>query len=360
MQKYSNNLIEMFYNSSYAGAMSGADVIVKNENETNGEVVKTYLVVRDGVLKDCSFQAMGSISLYASLTTMCALSKGRPLSEILNITEKDIINELKQLNKQEYGEVVFALDSFKKSVLTYMKRKNSGTISEKPSQKLRNIAPARNITRFGDGESKISQIESAMQQPEEKDAREVVLETKPVAVVAKQENKDGKTSAKKEVKETNTKIKVNKKPAEGADLKEVKKETSINKNEKKLDALISEVKLETARPQSITAKEQDSELLIIPVGGRKKAKKMEKPNIVIPTKIEVRVVEEENKKSPSKKEKVEKGSKSKLVQKENPYLIKPELKDSADEEVIDEIDSITEQLTNAISQLNFKFDDEEK
>ena len=47
---------------------------------------------------------------------------------------------------------------------------------------------------------------------------------------------------------------------------------------------------------------------------------------------------------------------------ENPYLIQPntDTQEDSNEEVIDEIDSITEQLTNAISQLNFKFDDDDK
>ena len=72
------------------------------------------------------------------------------------------------------------------------------------------------------------------------------------------------------------------------------------------------------------------------------------------------VEEEKNRKSSQKKEKIKEMKSKKIAQKENPYLIKPEEKDSTEEEVIDEIDSITEQLTNAISQLNFKFDDEEK
>ncbi len=370
MQKYSNNLIEIFYNSSYSGAISGADVIVKNDNAESGEVVKTYLVVRDGLLKDCSFQAMGSIALYASLTTMCALSKGKALNEILNISEKDIINEIKQLNKQEYGEVVFALDSFKKAVLTYMKRKNLGTIIERPNQKMKITAPSKNVTRYGEVKSRVSQIESIMQQQEREEVETLpaqgktakvkkVEEKKPVqSPVVKEVVKEIKAQpAKKEVK-TQSEKKVEQKVVEK---KEVKKETAINKNEKKLDALISEVKLEEVKPQKKIEQEQDSELLIVPVGGKKKSKKADKSNIVIPTKIEVRVVEEEKKKkAPQKKEKTEKEPKAKATSKENPYLIKPEPKEVVDEEVIDEIDSITEQLTNAISQLNFKFDDEEK
>ena len=353
MQKYSSNLVELFYNSPYAGAITGADVIVKNQNETNDEMVKIYIVVRDNVLVNSSFQAKGSIVLYASLTTICAMSKGKSLDEILRFSEKDVINELKQLNKQEYSEIVFALESFKKAITTYSKRKAQGTIVERANQKTKNVLPSKNVTRFDNAQVRESEIEIALKNDTNTVEEKKEVKPKQETVVKKEVKKDDapKKEAKQEVKQ---------------------KETVANKNLQKLDKLISEVKLEEPKKKSEPKADntEDSELLIVPVGGKKKSQKKEKSKVVIPTKIEVRVLDDEDKKIKTDKvvKKVTKVTTTKKVvkkaeeniPKENPYLLKQEPMIASDDAVIDEIDSITEQLTNAISQLNFTFDDDDK
>ena len=72
----------------------------------------------------------------------------------------------------------------------------------------------------------------------------------------------------------------------------------------------------------------------------------------VPTKIEVRVVEDEQ---PEVKE--EKIMREQLI---SPLITKEENEsDEKNEDVIDEIDSITAKLTDAITKLNFKFDIDE-
>ncbi len=346
MQKYSKNLVEIFYNTQYAGAITGADVIVKNQDNEGGEIVKIYLVVRNDCLQDCSFQAKGSIVLYASLTTICSLAKGKTLSEILSISEKDVINELKQLNKQEYNEIVFALESFKKAVEIYLKRKKQGTIVEKNNLKSKNLHPSKNVTKYQET-SKTCNIERALAENED------AVQTQEVEVL----------QPKKEVIKKVAKVKSIR--IEEQEEKTVQSST-IDRNMQKLNALINEVKLEQPVDIKKTVEEENSEMMIVPVGGKKKQKKSKKSNVVIPTKIEVRVFEDDDNEKTSKKvTKTTKITTTKTIKtedkKENPYLIQVEPEKSvSDEEVIDEIDSITEQLTNAISQLNFKFDDEEK
>ena len=340
MQKYSNNLIDLFYNSTFAGSISGADVIVKNENAENSESVKIYLVVRNNTVQDCAFQAKGSVVLYASLTMICSLAKDRTLEEVMQISEKAVINELKQVNKQEYGEIVFALESFKKAVTTYIKRKNQGTIIEREVLKPRNLHPSKNVTKFGENKNVVSEIESIM------NGEEVI-----------------------ENKEEDSNEAINEHHAREKEIKKPSKQSEYEKNAIKLDALIEEVKLDAPKKDPCIKQNnsEDPELMIVPVGGKKKTKK------VSPTKIEVRVVEED--KTPAQEKvvktvtrttttikKTTKSIEEKPEKRENPYLIQPntDTQEDSNEEVIDEIDSITEQLTNAISQLNFKFDDDDK
>lgn len=360
MQKYSKNLIELFYNSQFSGAINGADVIVKNQDDENNEIVKIYLVVRNETLKECSFQAKGSIALYASLTTICKIAKDKQLGEILQITEKDVINELKQLNKQEYREVVFALESFKKAVTTYKKRKTQGTIVERENLKARTLYPSKNITRFGEEEKKVSAIESALaEQQTEVENNRVEIEESPKKTVVKEKTRKSLNKSSNAVPNTSSSV-------------QSTEEVKVDKNVKKLEELINEVKLTEAKKDKLQKPEtvEDSELLIVPVGGKKKAKKQEKNNVVIPTKIEVRVVEDETKKpkTTTKKQTKITTTTTKTSKKTDmtvdkvkpvPYLLQPEMQKEVENEVIDEIDSITEQLTNAISQLNFTFEDDD-
>jgi nitrogen fixation NifU-like protein len=241
MQKYSKNLVDLFYNAKFSGAISGADVIVKNQDEESGEIVKVYLVVRNDILYDCSFQAKGSIVLYASLTTICSLSKEKTLSEILSINERDVINELKQLNKQEYKEVVFALESFKKAVVTYSKRKQQGTIVEKNNLKAKNLHPAKNITRYQES-SRPCNIEMALSNKDND---------------SKGADSDFMQSEKIEDKKV---VKTQKIVQIENQEKNLDKPSAIDRNMQKLEALINEVKLE--QPVKVNKELEEEQLLV--------------------------------------------------------------------------------------------------
>ena len=100
-----------------------------------------------------------------------------------------------------------------------------------------------------------------------------------------------------------------------------------------------------------------------------------KPDLIesVPTKIEVRILDEEPielLEVEEVNEESEKIDSFELVKKPQPissknkitkqsYLVKDENTSEKSEDVIDEIDSITAKLTDAITKLNFKFDIDE-
>ena len=330
MQKYSSTAIDLFYNSKFSGATVGADVIAKNENKESGEIVKVYLVVRKNTIKSCSFQAMGSINLFACMSTICELSIDKSLEDAEKINEKDIINSLKQISKQDYNKVTFAVQSLQKAIVMYKRKRDNGTLNQRNSKK-KDIYPSKNITVFTENEN--SAIENEFFDASSED--EVVDSTNIAEIINEEkteENTENSSSKeRKKVKSVKSQPKVETKKV--AD-KKTQKQSKAPKKAKSTQVATS------------------SELQVVPVGGKKANK---------PTRIDVRVVEED--KEPATISKVittttetQKTVDGKVVENTSNTETKVVSPDGK-ENMIDEIDTITEQLTNAISQLNFTFDE---
>lgn len=330
MQKYSSTAIDLFYNSKFSGATVGADVIAKNENKESGEVVKVYLVVRKNTIKSCSFQAMGSINLFACMNTICELSIDKSLEDAEKINEKDIINSLKQISKQDYNKVTFAVQSLQKAIAMYKRKRDNGTLNQRDSRK-KDIYPSKNITIFTENEN--TAIENEFFDASSKDK---IVDSSNIAEVIDEEkieeNKQN-SSAKEDKKGKPTK-------------KQVKIETKKAKDKK------TQKQATATKKEKVVPVAQSSELQVVPVGGKKASK---------PTRIDVRVVEED--KEPATISKVittttetKKTIDGEVVENTSNTETKVVTPDGK-ENMIDEIDTITEQLANAISQLNFTFDE---
>lgn len=322
MQKYSSNAIDLFYNSKFSGATVGADAITKNENKETGEVVKVYLVVRDNKIKSISFQALGSINLFACMTTLCGLAQDKTLEDAEKITEKDIITALKQISKQDYSKVTYSILSLKKAIILYRKKRDKGTLNQRDSRK-KEVFPSKNITVF----------KSAKKEKELLHAEDIIT-TKNIKQM-QEENSNLEEKASKSVKNAKT-TKSKTKP----ESKEKKQSKEKPKKEQKQESSAS------------------SEMAVSPVKTKKGAK---------PTRIEVRVVDTPNNEESSVAKvittttKTEKKVNGEVVENTEDTKTKIVNEDGVESEnMIDEIDNITEQLTNALSQLNFKFDETPK
>ncbi len=380
MQKYSSNTIDMFYYTKYSGSITGADVVVKNENLETKEVAKIFLIVKNNKIESCTFQAMGSVTLYATLTSVCELCEGKELSTINSITQKDVINQMKQLNKHELGEVTFAIQSFEKAVQTYIKRRDAGTLQQRKNIKQRNLHPAKNITVFSSEKRTSEIIENMFSEvlttkttstKTTTTSEQTVVEPKIVGV-KKAPTLTASASKQKQAEEKKTKTKseqAKKTETKKLEKKEASKKTITETSESKVETQSSAVSTKTLYSKSNKAtkkatESENSELMIKSVGNRKKQKPA-RVEVTAPTKIDVRVVDDDSQRTVSDTitriiatETVKTTvNNQEIVNNTNSASAVITNSTTADDNMIDEIDSITEQLTNAISQLNFKFDE---
>lgn len=282
--KYTEHLVNTFYSSSHTGSISSADVTQKVINKETGDAVKIYMVINNGIIEDAKFQACGSVVLFASLSAIMDIIIGKPIEESLAVNEKLVLREIKQVNRCDYAMVSFAVRALNLTINSYLKKLNklgSEPANKKPA-KVRSYTASSQITVFSEGKDLTEEIEELMESSKEQKNIETATE------------KNADIVEEAEVEETDA----------VPELEDIEEELS-------------------------------------PVEIKSKAELFES----VPTKIEVRILEEEQ-----KIEVVE--VKDDVVIENETIEQKPEQND----DVIDEIDSITAKLTDAITKLNFKFD----
>ena len=295
--KYTNHLINSFYTSPHTGTISGADIVNRVVNKETGDAVKLYLILEDGKIKDAKFQACGSVVLFASLSAIMDIIIGNTLEEALAVTEKSVIKEIKQVNRCDYSMVAFAVKALSVTLNNYLKKLEKGSLNKvsKPAR-VKTLHASKEISVFSNQNKTNNEFENVYS-----NMLEETQSNEPMQKTPKVSNK------------------------------KTKKETVVLTQESQNE-------------------DEDSELAILtPV----------KPEVIeaVPTKIEVRVLDDEDIESEDSKPE-EKETQIKLIKRERitPEYISTNEEQDRNEDVIDEIDSITAKLTDAITKLNFKFD----
>ena len=116
---YSKKTIDHFKKPKFAGEMKNADAVGEVGNIKCGDVMKMFLKVKDGVIKDIKFQTYGCIAAIAASDVMCKLAKGKTLEEASKITYKDILKELGDLPMIKYHCSVLGTQALKKAIEDY-------------------------------------------------------------------------------------------------------------------------------------------------------------------------------------------------------------------------------------------------
>lgn len=308
--KYTQFLLDTFYNPNGCGTITGAHVVSRTEEKQSGDVVKFFFVLDGERIKEVKFQACGSVVLFASLSAITNLISGLTLTEAQEINEKQIIKEIKQVNRCDYPTITFAIYALNRAIQTAIKKTSKGFTEQKKQVKVRNLTISNGIKVYGEEENPEEIIEEASIEIKQIDDEDEASLPAPVVISH--------------------------------------------------DELEEREEIELIEPQTIIAKKDIIES--------------------IPTKIEVRVVEDdevviEEPTKPAEEEateevvlteEVEAEKKEEVKQTEIFVLnenknVKLSLIDesNSNDDVIDEIDSITAKLTDAITKLNFKFDVDE-
>ena len=94
MALYSEKVMEHFRNPRNVGVIEDANGIVEVGNAKCGDIMKMYLKIEDDIVKDVKFETFGCGSAIASSSMATELIKGKPLSEVRQLTNKAVAEAL--------------------------------------------------------------------------------------------------------------------------------------------------------------------------------------------------------------------------------------------------------------------------
>ncbi len=120
---YSEKVMDHFYNPRNVGEIEDADGVGKVGNPVCGDVMKLYIKVKDGVIKDAKFKTFGCGAAIATSSMITELVKGKTIEEALAISNKEVASALDGLPPVKMHCSMLAEDALKAAVDDYRKKK---------------------------------------------------------------------------------------------------------------------------------------------------------------------------------------------------------------------------------------------
>lgn len=122
MALYSEKVMDHFRNPRNVGVIEDADGVGEVGNAKCGDIMKIYLKIRDGVIKDVKFETFGCGSAIASSSMATELIKGKPVSEAMALTNKAVAEALDGLPAHKLHCSVLAEEAIKAALKDYYDR----------------------------------------------------------------------------------------------------------------------------------------------------------------------------------------------------------------------------------------------
>lgn len=119
---YSEKVMDHFSNPRNVGEMPDANGIGEVGNPKCGDIMKMYIKVEDGKIKDVSFKTFGCGAAIATSSMATELIKGKTLEEALKLTNKAVMEALDGLPPVKVHCSVLAEQAIKSAIADYYKR----------------------------------------------------------------------------------------------------------------------------------------------------------------------------------------------------------------------------------------------
>ena len=122
MALYSETVMDHFRNPRNVGVIEDADGVGEVGNAVCGDIMRIYLKIEDGIVSDAKFETFGCGSAIASSSMATELIKGKPLSEVLQLTNKAVTEALDGLPAHKLHCSVLAEEAIRAAVKDYYDR----------------------------------------------------------------------------------------------------------------------------------------------------------------------------------------------------------------------------------------------
>ena len=125
MALYSEKVMDHFLHPRNVGVIEDANAVGEVGNAKCGDIMKMYLKIRDDIVEDVKFETFGCGSAIASSSMATEMIKGKPLSEVRNLTNKAVTEALDGLPAHKIHCSVLAEEAIHSALEDYERRQNA-------------------------------------------------------------------------------------------------------------------------------------------------------------------------------------------------------------------------------------------
>ena len=122
MALYSEKVMDHFRNPRNVGVIEDANGIGEVGNAKCGDIMKMYLKIEDGIVKDVKFETFGCGSAIASSSMATELIKGKPVEEARKLTNEAVAEALDGLPDYKMHCSVLAQEAIESALKDYESR----------------------------------------------------------------------------------------------------------------------------------------------------------------------------------------------------------------------------------------------
>ncbi|MCR5296245.1 MAG: Fe-S cluster assembly scaffold protein NifU [Clostridiales bacterium] len=131
MALYSEKVMDHFLHPRNVGVIEDANAIGEVGNAKCGDIMKMYLKIEDDIVQDVKFETFGCGSAIASSSMATEMIKGKPLSEVKNLTNKAVTEALDGLPAHKIHCSVLAEEAIQSALEDYRRRQENGESAKK-------------------------------------------------------------------------------------------------------------------------------------------------------------------------------------------------------------------------------------
>ena len=119
---YSEQVMDHFINPRNVGEIEDASGVGTVGNATCGDIMRMYLQVEDGIIKDVKFKTFGCGAAIATSSMATELVKGKSLEEALKLTNQAVVEALGGLPPVKIHCSLLAEQAIKAAIEDYMEK----------------------------------------------------------------------------------------------------------------------------------------------------------------------------------------------------------------------------------------------
>ncbi|NOQ32660.1 MAG: Fe-S cluster assembly scaffold protein NifU [Methanosarcinales archaeon] len=120
---YSEKVMEHFMNPRNVGTIENPDGYGKVGNPVCGDIMEMFISVKDDTISDIKFRTFGCGSAIATSSMVTELAKGKHIDEAMEITRKDVADELDGLPPRKMHCSNLAADALHGAIEDYKSKK---------------------------------------------------------------------------------------------------------------------------------------------------------------------------------------------------------------------------------------------